>query len=181
MSFFDDFPPPPPEPEHEEPPPPPWERPATMLGGGVAEQFLLARGDDAAVGVSGLIAYPNGFGFDLVIALRDEDRQGRVFRRGFEQDYGPEFLRLGVRFADGRVATNAGWPPEGEGAGPVLMRQSGGGGSRRYEMNHWVWPLPPPGPLMFVCSWPAHGIAEARVTVAAEPIIAAAGRAISLV
>ena len=43
-----------------------------------------------------------------------------------------------------------------------------------------VWPLPPPGPVSFVCELPARGIPESRVEVDAQLILDAAGRAIRL-
>ena len=48
-------------------------------------------------------------------------------------------------------------------------------------MSYWVWPLPPSGPVTFVCEWPAYDIAETRVTVEAALIIEAAERAVPLV
>jgi hypothetical protein len=47
-------------------------------------------------------------------------------------------------------------------------------------MEHWVWPLPPPGPFAFVCAWPARGIAESRAEIDAGSILEAAGRALTL-
>lgn len=34
----------------------------------------------------------------------------------------------------------------------------------------WLWPSPPPGPLVVVAEWPAHGVADSRATVAADLI-----------
>jgi hypothetical protein len=96
----------------------------------------------------------------------------------------PEFLRLGVQFADGDVATNLGRPsfpsPDSEPTGPVLLSDGGGGGGRRYDMRYWLWPLPPPGPVSFVCEWPARGIPESRAELDAQLILRAAERAIHL-
>jgi hypothetical protein len=39
-----------------------------------------------------------------------------------------------------------------------------------------VWPLPPPGPLVFACEWPAAGMALTRHEIDAQPILDAAGR-----
>jgi hypothetical protein len=43
-----------------------------------------------------------------------------------------------------------------------------------------VWPLPPAGPLAFVCEWPGRGIAESRMEPDARLILEAAGRAVTL-
>jgi hypothetical protein len=39
------------------------------------------------------------------------------------------------------------------------------------------WPLPPPGPLAFVCEWPAAGIAVTRSEIDAQLVLDAADRA----
>src|SRR2546430_3515945 len=71
-------------------------------------------------------------------------------------------------------------PPDAEPTGPVLFPDGGGGGGRRYDMRYWVWPLPPPGPVAFVCEWPAFGIPESRAELDARPILDAAARALGL-
>jgi hypothetical protein len=191
MNFFDRFAPPePPEPEPEAPPMPSWAKPEAMLGGTVAAEFVLARGRDAVVGLSGLTAFPNGFSFSLTAVLRQEDRRGRALHDAFHRDFlddeppAPAFLRLGVQFADGSVASNLGGhpylSPTADPTGPLLMQEGGGGGGRRYDLGFWVWPLPPPGPVTFVCEWPAHGIGESRADVDAQLIRDAAARAIPL-
>ena len=191
MGFFDQVPPPPPEEvEPPAPPPPPWAKPETVLGGAVAEGFVLARSADAVVAVSGLVGFPGGFLFTVTVVLRSEDRRGHLFQSAFDRGWpvgdespGPEFLRVGVQFADGAAVTNLGgaWPPPGaEPAGPLLQHDGGGGGGRRYDMSYWVWPLPPPGPLTFVCEWPSHGIGETRAEIDARLIHDAAARAVEL-
>jgi hypothetical protein len=158
-----------------------------VVGGSVALDLLLARSDDAAVALTGLIAYPNGFAFTIAAVLREEDRRGRVHHHGFhpgETGEPPaEFLRLGLRFADGRVATNlAGhpWSDDVTPDRPLLMPDSGGGGGRRFDMGHWVWPLPPAGPLTFFVAWPGYHIDETSAEIDATVLHEAAGRAILL-
>jgi hypothetical protein len=92
-----------------------------------------------------------------------------------------ELLRFGVQFADGRKATNLDRPsydPDREPDRPVLI-QHGGGGGLAWDMEHWVWPLPPPGPFTFVCEWPARGIEESGTEIDAGSILEAAGRAVT--
>jgi hypothetical protein len=38
----------------------------------------------------------------------------------------------------------------------------------------WIYGLPPPGPLAFVCAWPARGIPESRVEIDAGLVLEAA-------
>lgn len=95
-----------------------------------------------------------------------------------------EAFRFGVQFADGRKATNlaAPWPtgPDETPEGPILVLHSGGGGGKSWTQNLWVWPLPPAGPLAFVCEWPAEGIELTRVAIDAGLILDAAERAETL-
>jgi hypothetical protein len=53
----------------------------------------------------------------------------------------------------------------------------GGGGGGDWRQSEWVWPLPPPGPLAFVCEWPAAGIPLSRSEINAQMILDAARRA----
>ena len=57
--------------------------------------------------------------------------------------------------------------------------QSGGGsgGDGRWRQEMRVWPLPPSGPVAFVCEWPAAGIALTRSEIDAQTILEAADRA----
>ena len=102
----------------------------------------------------------------------------------FEGDPLPDaLLRFGVQFADGRKATNLDRPsydPEHEPDRPVLSEHGGGGGGSAWDMEYWVWPLPPAGPFAFVCEWPGRGIAESRTEIDAAAILEAAGRAVTL-
>jgi hypothetical protein len=59
-----------------------------------------------------------------------------------------------------------------------LVRPGGrGGGGGYWRQTHWVWPLPPAGPLVFVCEWPATGIPLTRNELDAQAILDAAARA----
>jgi len=84
-----------------------------------------------------------------------------------------------VQFADGTKATNTGGvgydqdPPPG----PVMFSGGGGGGGGQWRQTEWVWPLPPSGPLTFVCEWPAAQIPLTRTTLDAQAILDAAARA----
>lgn len=166
-----------------------------MLPGVVPLELVLAQNDKAAVGVSRLAAYPTGFEFDLITMVapgQDEldldpmmfrrhrfARHRRAGRRGAQGEIPAELLRIGVQFSDGSKPTNTGGhgydqdPP----SGPVLHEHGGGGGGGNWRQTYWVWPLPPPGPLSFVCEWPVAGMALTRAGIDAQTIIDAAGRA----
>jgi hypothetical protein len=174
-SFFDA--PPPPEPP-QQPPQPEWIGPPTnVLGAAVSLELLLARTDDAAVTLGHVLAYPNGFELRVRIRLRTPpDRHDPALfhpRAG-----GPEAFHFGVQFSDGRKATNQTFPAfDKPHEPPVLTMRGGGGGGQSWDWGFWVWGLPTPGPLTFVCEWPSQGLAETRSGVDAQPILDAAARA----
>jgi hypothetical protein len=126
--------------------PPAWLGPPRNVLPGIAPVTLIvARSDQTVVAVTGVQAYPAGFGFTLNLRLRTvsarEEQQFPylVDRAPFEADPLPdEFLRLGVQFADGRKATNLDRPPYGlegqEPDRPVLHQH--GGGRRRPDLGH---------------------------------------------
>jgi hypothetical protein len=47
-------------------------------------------------------------------------------------------------------------------------------------LQWWVWPLPPAGPLEFICQWPVYGIGETRVGIDGQVILDAARRSVQL-
>ena len=194
--FFEPPPPPPREPEPEPARLPPWVgAPRGMLPGVVALELVVARTDRVAVCVTRLGAYPTGFEFDLrtvstpgkpdleLDPLLFGPHRHRARRAGADQSLLDEMLRFGVQFADGGKATNTGGtfhhqddPPPG----PVMSSGGGGGGGGDWHQENWVWPLPPPGPLLFVCEWPAVRIPVSRAEIDAQLVIDAASRAQAL-
>jgi hypothetical protein len=174
---------------------PPWMGPPIgAVPGIVALELPLARTDRFAVFVTRLAAYPEGFGFDLLaLAAPDQDEdempdpmlfgpaRHHLHRRGGAMP--DDLLRIGVQFSDGGKATNMGGFPhpspdfDTPPPGPVMHCGGGGGGGRRWHQSEWVWPLPPPGPLVFVCQWPAAEIPLTRREIDAQVILDAAARA----
>jgi len=151
--------------------------------------LVLARTADLAVAILGVTAYRNGFTFELAIRRRaaaedDSFDPHRVLHwLGREGSPPPEFLRVGVQFADGQRATNLdNWwdyfdPQDLEQApppGPVLLLHGGRGGGRVWDQSYWVWPLPPDGPVTFVVEWPAQGVPLTQARVEAVSIVQAA-------
>jgi hypothetical protein len=182
MSFFDEMPASEPEPE---PPRPhhPWEPPEAAFPGIVPiETVQLARTGQVAVAITGLSAYPAGFEIFLTARIRphldrapDAPRDLAAARHSF---------RFGLQFSDGSkaISRDRGRRPDrdAEPTGPILRPFLGGGGPRSHFSRWWAWPLPPKGPLEFVCEWPAFGIAETRVGIEAQLIRDAAGSSIQL-
>ena len=192
----------------EPPPPPRWPEPAkggtvpAWAGrphgaplGEVLSDLLLARSESGAVYVAYLDAYPDGFEVEVsattTVGYQEFARDGDASRPdlfgrhwpmvGERRDtLPPELLRVGVRFADGRTATNVSGHDSPAG-GPVMWSLRGGGrggaGGSSFHQGYWISPLPPPGPVEIVCEWPAVGIPLARHTLDAQRIRDAAGRA----
>jgi hypothetical protein len=181
--FFTPPPPPEPEPERDIRERPPWFGPPFgVLPGVVPVERVIARTDELAFAVGRIAAYPTGFECQTRVvpaapSYDDDADPMRPFRpRGGELP--PELLRFGLRFSDGTKATSTQmWLSRDDPEGPVLMPRGGGGGGGEWEQEWWVWPLPPPGPLAFVCEWPARGIALTSVEIDAQPILDAAARA----
>jgi len=181
--FFD----PPPDRSRERQPSPPapeWSGPPEgALPGVVAIELVLARNERAAVYVGRCAAYPAGFEFEVrvvvVAAGLDPSLNGPYARRGGDGNNYDEMLRFGIEFADGGRATNVRHQtPRDDGPVAPYMRGMGGRGSpTSWNQGFWVWPLPPPGALAFVCEWPAADIAHTRVEIDAQAVIDAAGRA----
>jgi hypothetical protein len=172
--------------------PPAWAGPPhNVLPGVVPAELIVARTDQTVVAITGLRAYPTGIGFTLSLRLRhisprERWRFATLFGYGLPEGepLPDELLRFGVQFADGGKATNLDPPhprDDGEPDGPVLVEQGASGyGTSAWDTEEWVWPLPPPGPLAFVCEWPGRGIGLSRAEIAAEEIRRAAGRAVTL-
>ena len=151
-------------------------RPDDVLGEAVPINFVLARTPRAAVTVQHITAYPTGFEFDVVVAARIE---GEIW----DPMHGLGGFR-GRPGQDGSKATSLGPPMIGpqdkRPQGPILQHQGGGGGGTVMTQRFWAWPLPPPGPLAFVCEWPKYGVLLTRHEIDAALIREAATRAIEL-
>jgi hypothetical protein len=178
MGFFDDVPAPEPEPRIHHP----WDPPEAELPGAVQTSTIeLGRADRAAVAVTGISAYPAGFEIFLTARFRPdrgtvpEPPDPRAIRRS---------LRFGLQLSDGRkVIGQHGGPGPGAGSapdGPILRQFMGGGGPRSFFTRWWAWPLPPAGPLEFVCEWSALEIPETLASIDAQLILDAAGRSVQL-
>jgi hypothetical protein len=158
--------------------------PDGVLPGVAPVELLIASNERAAVYVGRCSAYPTGFELEVRVLLAadadlDPSLNGPHHRPGRGSNY-EEMLKFGLEFSDGRKVTNVSpFPPGPEKPEePVLWPQGGGGGGGRWRQDFWVWPLPPTGPLAFVCEWPAAGIGLSRAETDAQPLLDAAARAV---
>jgi hypothetical protein len=142
-----------------------------------------------AVYLASVSAYPTGFTFDVFIVRADNENELEPFdfeHRMLAERTGeipPGQLRLGFLFADGSKTTNTGgyfgWYDESGATpdAPLMSAMGGGGDDRVWHSSFWVWPLPPPGKLEFLCEWPGGEIPLTRSELDAAAIIAASSRA----
>jgi hypothetical protein len=157
-----------------------------MLPGVVPVELVLANNHRAAISVGRCSAYSTGFELEVRVLVRGAEANelnpslNGVYRLPGRRTTFEEMLRFGIEFSDGRKATNVGGrgpAGSGEPSEPVLWGMGGGGGGGRWQQDFWVWPLPPTGPLSFVCEWPAAGIPLTRRSVDAQMLLDAAARA----
>jgi hypothetical protein len=161
---------------------------------------ILARTEETVVAVTGIRAYPAGFGFTLDLRLRGSVPRAMrmhwplpdVVSDSMRVLPAEAILRLTIEFADGRSVSTA--DPQTAGPGepdpdrPVLSNGPGTSwGADEWYRDAWclaleyrVRPLPPPGPLALVCAWPGRGIPNSRVEVNGAAIRQAADAAVTL-
>lgn len=180
MSFFE------PVPERQERPARRRQRswispPDNELGVTVPIRLLLAKTDTLALAVSNVVAYSTGFGLRLVVKLhhdaKDVDPHRMMMQfRGGPIGGGEDRLRFGIEFSDGRKATNLTPRRPLEEPPPINLWMGGGGGgsSQGWSCAHWVYRLPPEGPITIACAWPHFELPERSVRFDAAPIIEAA-------
>jgi hypothetical protein len=154
----------------------PWDPPSVEFPHVAASAVLLARTEVVAVAITAIWAFTAGFEFWVHAQFRHD---GHALQRQPED----QSLRIGVQFADGRKVANVGRVPERAGsvpAGLILSPHSFGAGRRHQDRSYWVWPLPPAGPLSFVCEWAAFGIPESRAEVDARLVLDAARHSVQI-
>ncbi len=113
----------------------------------------------SAVAITGLLAYRNGFEFFVTRLFRPDVVNSLVEPKPSPPNpggprRGEEPLKIGVEFADGGQAFTGGWADMSyadEPGRPFVY--PGGSMTRHHRMDGrwWVWPLPPPGRLDFIC------------------------------
>ncbi len=162
----------------------PWEQPEAEYPSLVPIGTLqFERTEPSAIAVSAVLAYSSGFEFFVTRLLRPDGP-------GFDRGRGPgpprprrvgpavhQPMEVGVEFADGRRAFATDVPPSvgDDPAGPVLQSCGGVSSTHRGDSRWWTWPLPPAGPLAFICRL---GTAEIRVSVEAQLILDASQRSV---
>jgi hypothetical protein len=152
----------------------PWEPPGTEFPGAVSiGPLALARTEAVAVAIIGMWAFKTGFEFCYSTRFRNSQppASGELAPQ--------ESAHVGLQFADGRTVSNVGAsPPQPNGL--VLTPLGISGGFHYRNWSYWAWPLPPPGPVIFVFEWQAANISEKQVSIDARPILDAASHSIQI-
>jgi hypothetical protein len=153
--------------------PRPWDPPETEFPALVPVNTLpfgRPAQTTTAIAITGVWAYSNGFEFFVTRLIRPD-------APGFDEDPVPvaprgtlaerQSFQISLQLAGGRKVVSGG-PGGGEPTGPILQSRGGGGSSHRVVLRWWAWPLPPSGPLEFICQL---GTGETRVSLDAQLIL----------
>lgn len=160
--------------------PRPWDPPQTEFPGIVPINALqLGRSEQAAIAITGMSAYSNGFEF-VVTALIHPGAPGFEAETPDHGMLASKPYQISLQLSDGRMVTSGRPHPDSEPTEPILRPRGGRGTSHYQHSQLWVWPLPPSGPLEFICHWPTLGTGENRVGINAQLILDAARRSIQL-
>ena len=139
----------------------------------------LGRAERAAIAITGMSAYSNGFEF-VVTALIHPDAPGFDAETPGSRTLANKPYQISLQLSDGRMVTSDRPHGDSEPTGPILRPRGGGGTSHYQHSRLWAWPLPPSGPLEFICHWPTLGTGENRVGIDAQLILDAARRSSQL-
>jgi hypothetical protein len=152
--------------------PRPWDPPETEFPALVPINALRFDGSEqTAIAITGVWAYSNGFEFFVTRLIRpdvpgfDEDSVPGAPRGIFAER---QSFQVSLRLADGSKVISGRSDGDAEPTGPILRSRGGGGSSHRMVLRWWAWPLPPSGPLGFVCQL---GAGETRVSMDAQLIL----------
>ncbi len=103
-----------------------------------------------AIAITGISAFSSGFEIFVTQLVRPD-------HPGFDPDpvagaaAEPLSFEISLQLSDGRTVTAGRSPGDAEPTEPILRPRGGGGTSHYRLMRWWAWPLPPSGPLEFIC------------------------------
>jgi hypothetical protein len=170
---------PPPVPKLARRVPRPWDPPETEFPGIVPINTLqFDRSEQTAIAITGIWAYTNGFEFSVTRLIRPD-------APSFDADPVPsapggmlaerQSFQVSLQLSDGSMVISGRSPGDAEPTGPILRSHGGGGSSHYMVMRWWAWPLPPSGPLEFICQL---GTGETRAGIDAQLILDASRRSV---
>lgn len=156
--------------------------PGDEIGMLAVSGFVLARTAEVVVAVRGITAYSDGLHVAVVALFADHARSEDVAYSLQEFSRSPGRFRVGFAFSDRRTATSGQRDaPDVEQAGTAQLKLlRSGQQDLLWTGEYWLWPLPPPGPLVVGCRWPDRGIPETLVEIDPTPLLSAAARSRSV-
>ena len=173
---------PPPVPKLARRVPRPWHQPQAEFPGIVPiDSLQFDRSEQAAIAITGLSAYTTGFEIFVTCLIRpdapslDADPMPGAPRA---TPAARQYFQLSLQLANGSKVIGGRPHGDAEPTGPILWPGGGGGTSHYRHLRWWAWPLPPTGPLEFICQWPMVGIGETRVGMDAQLILDASQRSV---
>ncbi len=139
------------------------------LGHPVPLSFVMGRNEVAVVGVTAFIAYHKGFAFTLTMLFADPQNRLTPLHpiqrvtlaqvRGEDSPLSGEQFHIVLTFSDGSsVESSGGFVLEDQPDASLTLLDGSGGGVVS-QLRWYVEPLPPPGPISFLCEWPMAKIA----------------------
>lgn len=141
--------------------------------------LIFERTNQAAIAITGLSAYTNGFEIS-VTAMIHPDAPGFDVEMPNRAMLLHQPYQISLRLADGRKVVSERPYDDFEPTEPFLWPRGGGGTSHYKHSRWWAWPLPPSGPLDFICQWPTIKASEMRVSIDAQLVLDAAEQSIQL-
>jgi len=159
--------------------PRPWHQPETEFPAVVPISALqFDRSEQAAIAITGIWAYTNGFEIFVTRLIRPD-------APGFDGDPVPgaprgmlaerQSFQISLQLSDGSKVIGGRPHGDDDPTGPILWPRGGGGSSHYMVMRWWAWPLPPSGPLEFICQL---GTGETRAGIDAQLILDASRRSV---
>lgn len=157
----------------------PWDPPETEFPALVPINTLqFDRSEQTVIAITAVWAYSSGFEFFVTRLIRPD-------APGFDEDpvHGAprgilaerQSFQISLQFADGSKVTSGRPDGDAEPTGPIVQSRGGGGSSHRVVLRWWAWPLPPSGPLEFICQL---GTGETRVSMDAQLILDASQQSV---
>jgi hypothetical protein len=110
----------------------------------------FGRSEQAALAITGMSAYSNGFEISVTALIHPgapgfdaETPDGGILAH--------KPYQISLQFAEGRAVASGRSHCDSGPTRPILRPRGGGGTSHYQHSRWWAWPLPPSGPLEFIC------------------------------
>jgi hypothetical protein len=161
------------------------------VGVPVPTRLVIGRSSRAAVVLTRVVAYPQGFEFDVLLRLRE----GRIrplltsppyptgdirpppnpflaWRWQRMGDASAGAVRFELRAADTSWSVSNGQGPDdrADATAPLLLPLTNSFTEERGDSRWWVEPLPPPRPLSLSCEWLGQEVPPAQSTISGQLI-----------